>query len=93
MDKEFNDIAYLLKENARDKEKLHTLIDLIVMNTGYNWNNEITIKNDKSIIDYIKIIAYEKLQDHVEKINESNPVEPTNDTDDETVTKHIPNLL
>lgn len=93
MDKEFNDIAYLLKENARDKEKLHTLIDLIIMNTGYNWNNEITIKNDKSIIDYIKIIAYEKLQDHVDKLNASKPVEPTNDTDDETVTKHIPNLL
>lgn len=93
MDKEFNDLAYLLKENARDKEKLHTLIDLIIMNTGYNWNNEITIKNDKSIIDYIKIIAYEKLQDHVDKLNESKPVEPTNDTDDETLTKHIPNLL
>lgn len=93
MDKEFNDIAYLLKENARDKEKLHTLIDLIIMNTGYNWNNEITIKNDKSIIDYIKIIAYEKLQDQVDKLNASKPVEPTNDTDDETVTKHIPNLL
>lgn len=72
----------LIRENARDKEKLHTLIDLIIMNTKINWNNEITIDNDKSIIDYLKIIAYEKVQDQYDKLKE-----PTKDDGE-----HIPNI-
>ena len=76
----------LIRDNARDKEKLHTLIDLILMNTKFNWNNEITINNDKSIIDYLKIIAYEKVQDQVDKLNASKLIEPTKDGE------HIPNL-
>lgn len=78
----------LIRDNARDKEKLHTLIDLIIMNTKFNWNNEITIDNDKSIIDYLKIIAYEKVQDRYDKLDANKFLENLEKQDGE----HIPNL-
>lgn len=54
------------EKNIRDKERLYTLIKLILNNTDLNWNDELLIMNTKTITDYIYAIEPEYYNDRVE---------------------------
>lgn len=79
--KDFIDV--LKKQNTINEERLTTLIDLIFNNTGLAYTkNELRIKDDTAILQYIKVICPDRYDEELFEIQ--NNVVKTKEG------KHIP---
>lgn len=71
--KDFIDV--LKKQNTINEERLATLLDLIFNNTGLSYTkNELRIKDDTAILQYIKVICPDRYEEELYELQNENHI-------------------